>query len=90
MKTRNVVFSYKTVEKFIEEQLVPNGYDIEVIPGSLVDNYICYSPNENWKNIMFIETYLNEWSSGLKVHQCKKLRKAELTLIEQLRARADS
>ena len=83
-------FSFATVERFIEEELIPNGYDVEVIPGSLVDNYICYAPNDEWKNIMFLETFVNEWSSCLTIHMCKKFRKAELTEIERLREQANS
>lgn len=90
MKFSNKLLSYTTVEKFIAEELTPRGYEVEIIPGSLVDNYICYPPREDWNNIMFIETYLNEWSSGLAVHQCKKMRKAELDLIEKLREQANS
>ena len=90
MKLSNKLYSYESVEKCIADLLTPEGYEVEIIPGCLVDNYICYAPDENHYNFLFIESYINEWSSGIAVHKCKKLRKAELTLIEQLRARADS
>ena len=57
------IYSYKAVEKFIEEKLIPAGYEIELIPGALVDSYVCIAPDENHYNFIFRETYINEWSS---------------------------
>ena len=66
-------YSYKAVETFISEKLAPAGYDIHQIPGSLVDEYVCIAPSENYYNFIFREQYINEWSSGLSMHRYKNL-----------------
>lgn len=66
-------YSYNAVETFIREKLDPAGYDIHQIPGSLVDEYVCIAPSEKYYNFIFVERYLNEWSSGLSMHRYKKL-----------------
>lgn len=43
--------------------LVKEGYDIETIPGCLLDNYIMIPPTSGHYCFAFLETYLNEWSS---------------------------
>ena len=82
MKTSKTIFDYKTVEQYIADVLVPEGYEIELLPGVLVDSYACYAPDENHYNILFVETYISEWSSGLAVHKCKRIGKAEAAFIE--------
>ena len=75
------IYSYKAVEKFIAEKLIPAGYEIELIPGALVDSYVCIAPDENHYNFIFRETYINEWSSGLTMRRCMKLTKWALDAL---------
>lgn len=75
------IYSYKAVEKFIEDKLIPEGYEIELIPGALVDSYICIAPDANHYNFIFRETYLNEWSSGLTMRRCRALTKWALEAL---------
>ena len=82
MKTSKTIFDYKTVEQYIADVLIPEGYEIEELPGTLVDSFVCYAPDDKHYHILFVETYLNAWSSGLAVHKCKRLGKSELAFIE--------
>ena len=84
MKTSNNVYIYKAVEDYIVNTLEPLGYEIIQIEGSLVDNFICYAPDDKHYNFIFLEKYLNEWSSGIVYHKCKKIGKSEQEVIDRL------
>lgn len=78
------VYDYKSVENYINTKLVPVGYEIIRVEGSLVDSYICIAPNENWYHIIFREQYLNSWSSALTMRRCRKLTKWAKEQIERI------
>lgn len=82
------MYSYKAVEKFIDEKLIPAGYEIYQIEGTLVDSYICIAPDENHYNFIFKEAYINEWSSALTMRRCKKLTKWALDVLAEWEAKA--
>ena len=82
MKTSNRLFSFDTVDKYIADVLIPEGYEVGVLDGVLVDSYVCYAPDDKHYNIIFAETYLNEWSSALAVHKCKRIGKSEQAWID--------
>lgn len=67
------LYTYQAVDKFIAEKLAPAGYEIEEIPGALVDSYICIAPDAEHYNFIFREEYINEWSSGLSCRRYQKL-----------------
>ena len=69
------IYDYKTVEKFINEKLIPLGYDVHTVPGSLVDGYICVSPSSGMYHFIAKERYLNEWSSGVTIRRYRTLPK---------------
>jgi len=69
------VYDYKAVDSLVFGKLAPLGYDIHVVPGSLVDGYICISPDDDKYHFLAQERYLNEWSSGVTVRRCRKLPK---------------
>lgn len=75
------IYSYKAVEKFIEEKLIPQGYEVVEIPGALVDSYVCIAPDDGHYNFIFREQYLNEWSSGLTARRCRKLTRWALDAL---------
>lgn len=77
------IYSYQSVEQFINDKLIPEGYEIVIIPGALVDSYICIAPDERHYHFIFREQYLNEWSSGLTKRRCKKLTKWALDAIAE-------
>lgn len=86
MKTSSKVYSYTAIENFINDTLIPHGYEIIQVPGCLVDNYICYAPDEKHYNFLFLEKPLNAWSSGLFEHKFSKIRKSEQEIIDRLMA----
>lgn len=57
------------------DSLMENGFEVYEIPGSLLDNYICFLGENNGykirrfkcrKYILIREVYQNPWSSGLE------------------------
>lgn len=75
------VYDYKAVDSLVFGKLAPLGYDIHVVPGSLVDGYICISPDDDKYHFLAQERYLNEWSSGVTVRRCRKLPKWAVEFI---------
>lgn len=80
------IYSYSTVEKYISEKLIPAGYDVYTLPGSLVDGYIAVAPDDAHYHFIAEEVYLNAWSSGVKLRKCRKLPKWAQKKIEEIRA----
>ena len=62
-------YSQSAVDDFINEALIPQGYVIEELDDVLVTGYVCYAPSDEWKLVIFLPVYLNEWSSALELHQ---------------------
>ena len=80
------LYEHTSVEKFIFERLVPAGYEVHQIEGSLVDNWVCIAPDEKHWNFEFKEQHVNEWSSGLSQRRTRRLSKwAEAMLEEEQR-----
>ena len=77
------VYSYRSVEQCVYEDLEPMGYEIHVFPGVLVDSFICIAPDEQHYNFIFWEEYLNEWSAALTCRRCQKLPKWALAKLEE-------
>lgn len=69
------LYSYDAVQKAIETVLAPAGYEIIEIPGCLIDSYVCVAPDDDHYNVIFKETYLNQWSSAYTVRNYRKLPK---------------
>lgn len=69
------VYSYKAVDDFVFGKLAPLGYDIHIMPGALVDGYICVAPDASRYHFIAKEHYLNSWSSGVTVRRCRRLPK---------------
>lgn len=84
------VYSYTSVEKFINDKLIPEGYEIVEIPGTLVDSYVCVAPDDRHYHFIFREQYLNEWSSGLTKRRCRTLTKWALDAMEEIRMQEDA
>jgi len=65
------------------DKLMRNGYDIFLIPGTLIDSYVCV-PDTDMKWIYeFRETPLNAWSSAYTVRRHSKMSKRLQDLISQ-------
>ena len=67
------IYGYSEVVKFINEKLLPQGYDVHEFEGVLVDSYICIAPDEKHYHFIFWEKYLNAWSSGLTMLRYSRL-----------------
>lgn len=76
------VYNYQSVEKFINERLVPLGYEVHVIEGSLVDGYVCVAPDDGKYHFLFKEHYLNAWSSGITMRKCRRLPKWAQKIVD--------
>lgn len=81
MKT---LYTYSSVVEFINNTLIPAGYEIVIKEGVLVDSFFCIAPDEKHYNFIFRETYINEWSSGLSQRKCQKLSKAVQKEIDEI------
>lgn len=70
MKKYKGLYSLSNVNDVIPD-MISDGYEMEIIDGSLIDNYVMISPDDrpSW---MFKETYLNEWSSAYTVIRLAK------------------
>ena len=66
---KNYIYNYKEVEKILDEIKGFDIIDYEIIEGSLLDSYLIYLSdlNNDYQYCLFVETYLNCWSSGLKL-----------------------
>ena len=67
MKRRPNLFNQSDVDRYINDMLIPQGYEINVLPDTLVDGYVCVPPDDNHKYILFLPYFLNEWSSALEL-----------------------
>lgn len=65
------IYSQSSVDTFVNEKLMPVGYDVEMLSGCLVDGYACYPPDNNHYLFVFLPHFLNAWSSGLEMHKYK-------------------
>lgn len=64
------------------QKLISNGYDIILIPGTLLDSYVCI-PDTDMKWIYeFRETYLNEWNSAYTVRRHSRISKRLQAMID--------
>lgn len=67
--------------------LMSRGYDVEEIPGGLLDNYFCEIGNNTLKlgrykmrkYMMIVERYVNEWTSALELILTDSVEKFEST-----------
>ena len=67
--------------------LMSHGYDVEEIPGGLLDNYFCEIGNSTLKlgrykmrkYMMIVECYVNEWTSTLELILTESTEKFENT-----------
>lgn len=67
MKYIKNITSYKTTNKIIAKY-INIGFDVDVMEGSLIDNFIIYDVDISdngiiWKNIVILESYVNPWNS---------------------------
>jgi hypothetical protein len=82
------LYGQKAVDSFVNEKLIPNGYEINVLEDCLVDGYVCIPPSEKQYWFIFLPHYLNEWSSALEMHRYRswetvpKKIKATIKLFE--------
>jgi len=63
------MYTQHAVDTAVNEILIPSGYEVEVLESTLVDGYICEHPDDDWKLVIFLPVFINEWSSGLEMHQ---------------------
>ena len=74
MKDVKMMIPYKQAENIVNS-LIKMGYDVEILEGSLKDNYFCEVGENNLKlgrkklrkYLTITEKYINEWSSGLEM-----------------------
>ena len=83
------LYSYKAVERFISDKLIPLGYEVHTVPGSLVDGYVCVAPDNVKYHFLAQERHINAWSSGLSMRRCRKLPGWAVDLV-QAQGRADA
>lgn len=69
------VYDYTAVEKAIREHLLPTGYEVHVVPGVLLDSYVCIAPDDQHYHFCCREVAMNEWSSALTVQRYRRLPK---------------
>jgi hypothetical protein len=69
------LYTQTAVNDFVFGKLADMGYEIHTRPSVLVDEYICVAPNDEYMNVLFLDKYLNEWSSALRMRKCRKLPK---------------
>ena len=72
-KKQPKLYTAEAVENTINNILIPGGYEIQTIPGALIDTFICLAPSPAYYNYIFKETYLNEWSSAYTMRRCQSL-----------------
>ena len=72
MRTSKKLYSMTAVDMALEK-LMELGYDIIVMEGSLLDDYICVASDETLYNFYFYETFLNSQSSAYKMQRFTKL-----------------
>ena len=63
------LYGQKQVDTFVNEKLIPNGYEINVLEDCLVDGYVCVPPADDHYYFIFLPHFLNEWSSALEMHR---------------------
>ena len=73
MRMSKKLYSMGAIEKAVGE-LAGAGYDIIVMQGCLLDDYICIANDETQYNFYFYETFLNSQSSAYKVQRFTKLK----------------
>ena len=78
---KKTLYTVKAVDEAID-QLIDMGYEIVIIPGSLIDSYICISPTPSMYNYEFRENAINEWSSAYTVRRSSKLSERMLKDIK--------
>ena len=74
MKDVRMTIQLQQAENIVNS-LVEMGYNVEILEGSLNDNYFCEVGENNLKlgrkklrkYLIIIEKYINEWSSGLEM-----------------------
>lgn len=72
MSTSKKLYDPKAVDRFVEDLSLNHGYDITIVNGSLLDEYICISHDATKYNFYFYEVALNEWSSAYKMQRFSK------------------
>lgn len=71
------MYTYKSVMDFVNEKLIPNGYEIMTLrDGVLIDDFIAVAPDEKHYNFVFRAVVLNEWNSAYTMRKCAKISKA--------------
>ena len=71
------MYDYKSVMTFVNEKLIPNGYEIMTLhEGALIDDFVAVAPDEKHYNFVFRAVVLNEWSSAYTMRKCAKISKA--------------
>lgn len=78
------LYTFDAVNEYIRAKLLPLGYEVWTIPGSLIDSYVCIAPDEEHYNFVFREEYLNEWSSALSCRRCQRLPKWVVTALDKI------
>lgn len=69
------LYSLSAVNEAIDT-LSAAGYTVYSVPGSLLDSFILEAPDADHWNYIFMEEYLNRWSSAYSVRRCSKISKA--------------
>lgn len=72
MSTSKKLYDSKAVDRFVEDLSLNHGYDITIVNGSLLDEYICISHDATKYNFYFYEVALNEWQSAYKMQRFSK------------------
>lgn len=70
-------YTLTTVENFINDVLIPAGYEIITLrEGTLLNDLVAIAPDEFHYNFVFRSRYVNEWSSFYTMRRCMKIGKS--------------
>lgn len=72
MNKSTKLYDAKAVDNFVENLSENHGYDVVIVNGSLLDEYICISHDSMKYNFYFYEVALNSWQSAYKMQRFSK------------------
>ena len=72
MSRSTKLYDPKAVDRFVENLSLNYGYDITIVNGSLIDEYICISHDPTKYNFYFYEVALNAQASVYKMQRFSK------------------
>ena len=78
---KKTLYTVKAVDEAID-QLIDMGYEIVIIPGTLIDSFICISPKPSMYHYEFREYVTTSWASAYTVRRSSKLSERMLKDIK--------